>query len=418
MGGARNCVHLFSSHPRILVLVFQDQSGCQTARKSTRPCGRFLLLLKAEAKASPPISFIASLCILWRFWLCLLSILFRIGYTAGGREVRRQKSLGNHRVHLPLRIANVVLAVPFCPVSAWGWGSDGHRIVANIAADNLTLAAQSHVANILGVPTYQVAAAMEAASVRPDSEFREEDRATAPWHFIDICLQDRREDVSTRCPGGNCVTGKGDEYSRRLKEGKYDQWGAAGDLAFLIHFVGDLHQPLHAANDADRGGNCVMVDSHPRARNLHDAWDTAMVGRLEGSGGTPESTAQRLEQTYANEKTRDVWIPEHTDDIAWESNQIARSDIYVALQIPVQPCEPPAAVCSNKPEVDLTSAYMDGAEIVAGPPTGESRIQVGEPLERDMDAADYSRWEHREAHSIFRRRGAPFIKAGDGSDRR
>jgi hypothetical protein len=163
-------------------------------------------------------------------------------------------------------ITNIVFAVLLCPISAWGWGNDGHKIVAIIAADNLTQAAQSHVANILGVPADQTATAMEAASIRPDSEFREEDASTKPWHFIDICLQERRTDVPGRCPGGNCVTGKIDEYSRRLKEGNYDRWGAAGDLAFLVHFVGDIHQPLHAANDADLGGNCVMVDSEPRAK--------------------------------------------------------------------------------------------------------------------------------------------------------
>jgi nuclease S1 len=177
--------------------------------------------------------------------------------------------------------ANLILALILCPLTAWGWGSDGHKMVAIIAADNLTPVAQSHVANILGVPTNQVVTAMEAASVRPDTEFREEDRSTAPWHFIDICLKDQRTDVSSRCLGGNCVTGKIDEYSKRLKEGNYDHWGADGDLAFLIHFVGDIHQPLHAANNADRGGNCVMVDSHPRAKDLHAAWDSTIVHRLE-----------------------------------------------------------------------------------------------------------------------------------------
>jgi nuclease S1 len=262
----------------------------------------------------------------------------------------------------------LALALLLLPLRAWGWGGDGHRIVAIVAADNLTQAAQSHVANILGVPTDQVATAMEAASIRPDSEFREEDRSTAPWHFIDICLKDRRTDVAARCPGDNCVTGKIDEYSKRLKERNYDRWGAAGDLAFLIHFVGDIHQPLHAANDADRGGNCVMVDSHPRAKDLHAAWDTTIVRRLEYSidSGRPETTARTLEQTYAAEKTLDSWMPGHTDDVAWESNQIARSDIYAALQIPVEPCDPPAAVCSNEPEVSLSSGYMDHAETVAG----------------------------------------------------
>ena len=90
--------------------------------------------------------------------------------------------------------------------------------------------------------------------------------------------------------------------------------------------------------------------------------------RLEQSidSGRPETTARKLEQTYAGEKARDTWIPGHTDDIAWESNQIARSDIYAALQIPVQPCEPPAAVCGHEPEIQLNSAYMDHADEVAG----------------------------------------------------
>jgi hypothetical protein len=113
------------------------------------------------------------------------------------------------------------------------------------------------VARILATAadTSSVEKAMAAASVRPDTEFREEDHATAPWHSIDICLQDRRTDVPARCPAGGCVTAKIDEYIDRLKAGNYDQWGAGGDLAFLIHLVGDIHQPLHAATDADRGGN-------------------------------------------------------------------------------------------------------------------------------------------------------------------
>ena len=126
----------------------------------------------------------------------------------------------------------VTLAFLLCPVAAWGWGSDGHKIVAIVAADNLTAAAQSHVANILGVPANQIGTAMELASVRPDSEFREEDRSTAPWHFIDICLQDGRIDVPARCPGGNCVTGKIDEYSRRkccnFENGAEDAAGGTG----------------------------------------------------------------------------------------------------------------------------------------------------------------------------------------------
>ena len=266
-------------------------------------------------------------------------------------------------------VANVLAVVVF-PIAAWAWGYDGHKIVAVIAADNLTPAAQSHVASILRVPANKgaIADAMERASTIPDSRFREEDGATAPWHFINICLQDRRQDVAERCPRGNCVTAKIDEYSKRLKQEHYDRWGAAGDLAFLIHFVGDIHQPLHAANDADRGGNCVAVDSHSREKDLHAVWDTTIVRRLERSidSGRPEATARKLEQTYAAERETVPWIP--ADDIAWESKQVARADIYDALQIPIEPCMPATDTCSNAPSrvVELNESYMNHAETIAG----------------------------------------------------
>jgi hypothetical protein len=267
-------------------------------------------------------------------------------------------------------VASVLLAGVLLPISAWAWGFDAHKIVAVIAADNLTPAAQSHVASILRVAADKgaIASAMEKASVIPDSRFREEDSATAPWHYINICLQDQRSDVGARCPRGNCVTGKIDEYSKRLKQASYDRWGADGDLAFLIHFVGDIHQPLHAANDADQGGNCVAVESHSREKDLHAVWDTTLVRRLERDidSGRPEATAHQLEKTYADERETDRWIP--ADDIAWESKQMARADIYEALQIPIESCAPAVDVCSNVPGrvVELSASYMDHADIIAG----------------------------------------------------
>jgi hypothetical protein len=264
----------------------------------------------------------------------------------------------------------LALAVFMLPRPALGWGRDGHRIVAVIAADNLTPAARSHIANILGVPAdpRAVASAMESAATLPDEpRFREEYPLTKPWHFIDICLKDRRDDIARECPGGNCVTTKIDEYARRLKDGSYDRWGAGGDLAFLIHFVGDIHQPLHAANDADKGGNCIRVESYPHAENLHDAWDNAIVRGFEDSidSGRPEPSAHKLEQTYGGEKALDTWNPGQTDDIAWESHQIAHLEIYAPLHIPVEPCAS-HALCDIKPEVELTPAYMDKSEVIAG----------------------------------------------------
>jgi S1/P1 Nuclease len=113
---------------------------------------------------------------------------------------------------------------------AWASGDQGHEIVPVIAADNLSPATREHVAKVLG-PSEDVQSleeAMAAASIRPDTEFREEDRSTAPWHFIDICLQDSRSDVPAGYPGGACLTAKIDEFTERLKNGRCDRWGGAG----------------------------------------------------------------------------------------------------------------------------------------------------------------------------------------------
>jgi nuclease S1 len=270
------------------------------------------------------------------------------------------------RSRLSVALRTLAVALLLGPIQAWGWGSDGHKIVARIAADNLSPSAQSQVAGILGVPTSQLPSAMEAASILPDTRFREEDHCTEPWHFIDICLSDTRADIPRRCRGGNCVTARIDEYSRRLTNENYDRWGAVGDLAFLIHFVGDLHQPLHAADDADKGGNCIMVD-YPRAENLHNAWDDAVVRGLERSldSGRPDPTARRLEETYASEQALDRWVPGDSEAIAWESNQIARTEIYGPLNVPIEPCGT-RLLCRTKLRVDLSPAYMEQAEVIAG----------------------------------------------------
>ena len=159
--------------------------------------------------------------------------------------------------------------------------------------------------------TGSVEKAMVAASIRPNTEFREEDRATAPWHYINICLQDGKLDLPARCPPDNCVTAKIDECARRLRDGDYDKWGAAGDLVFLIHFVGDIHQPLHAATNADRGGTCQRVNVEPVEENLHYAWDDAVVTVLEKQLETdqPKATARKLEALYPAGGDLSTWKP-------------------------------------------------------------------------------------------------------------
>jgi hypothetical protein len=271
----------------------------------------------------------------------------------------------NSKIILPAIFGAILFAYP-----AWAWFAAGHEIVAVIAADDLTPSARSHVAQILGMPadTRSVEKAMAAASIRPDSEFREEDRSTASWHYIDLCLQDSEQDVSARCPHGNCITAKIDEYARRLRDGNYDKWGAAGDLAFLIHFIGDLHQPLHTTTNADRGGTCQEVNVTPVEENLHYAWDDAVVAILEQQLDThaPEAAARKLETLYPAGGELATWRSDESEQVAWESHQLAKTEIYGALGITEKPCMPHSCDLSTSVPVTLSPAYMDGAAKVAG----------------------------------------------------
>jgi S1/P1 Nuclease len=277
---------------------------------------------------------------------------------SNGHFVRRSKSVLLNLFGL------VLLSTP-----AWAWYTEGHQIVAVIAADELTPAARSQVAQILGVPdnTESVGKAMAAASIRPDTEFRR-DNATPPWHYIAICLQDRQADLPARCPDGNCVTAKVDEFAKRLRDNDYDKWGAAGDLAFLIHFVGDILQPLHAATNADRNGVCQKVEVVPAEDNLHYAWDDAVVAVLEKQLGThnPKATARRLEAFYPAVGDRARWKPGESEQIAWESHQLAVTDVYYALGIPERPCSPQSCDPATRTPVRMSPAYMDREAKVTG----------------------------------------------------
>ncbi len=254
-------------------------------------------------------------------------------------------------------------------LSAFAWGNDGHAIVAYIAAAHLTPSARREVARILGQNPFDpdaVATAMADASTRPDSEFRPRDRSTVPWHFVDLCLQDTEADIPQRCEG-RCVTAKIDEFAARLRARNFDQWGADGDLAFLIHFVGDIHQPMHDVTNADKGGNCIAAS--PGGGDLHHAWDTTFVEELEEKlhkrrrPDRTRATAGALDvQFKANPPHQKLtWKSGATNDIAWESTLIARDQIYRKLGLKEEPCWLKVYDCRTDapPEVTSEVAHLD-----------------------------------------------------------
>jgi S1/P1 Nuclease len=271
------------------------------------------------------------------------------------------------RLPWPLVIVSI-LFVRIDPARAWG--DAGHEIVAYIAADNLSPTTRRSLAKILQTPDEKrtIAQAMATIAILPDTQFRKQDPSSSTWHFINLCLQDRMDSVRIRCDG-NCVVAKINEYAARLRSGDYDRWGAQGDLAFLIHLIGDIYQPLHAANNADQGGNCIQVNSPLPVRNLHILWDVVMVTTLENNldSGSPRTTAHVLEGKFARYRNEVVWNSNTAAELAFRSKQLAITQIYEPLNIPLETCVPEVQKCrpGQKP-VTVTKGYIDRESRIAG----------------------------------------------------
>jgi hypothetical protein len=254
---------------------------------------------------------------------------------------------------------HVLISLAFVPNTCWAWGGDGHQITAYIAADHLSPVARRHVAQILGVADNPpaVADAMARAAVRPDVEFRTTAPETLDWHFINICRQDTPADEPARCPDGACLTARIDRFVEDLRAGKKDgKWDSAAQLAFVINFMGEIHQPMHAITNADQGGKCIGVLSPEPANALHSLWGERLVSHVEQELHThgPAQTAAALQERFPEANAKLPSRPE----IAWESHQLAEKEAYQPLAIPLQPCQPTACIKRKEP-LKISQAYLD-----------------------------------------------------------
>ncbi len=261
----------------------------------------------------------------------------------------------------------------FCfllPHSALGWWETGHQAVARIAAAHLTPAAQTRIARILSVPDSPgaVADALAAASTWAD-ETRAQTQ-TGSWHYIDLAIQDQKYDIPERCRDNNCVTARIRLFALQLSSHPANPPVSELDaLRYLVHFVGDVHQPLHAVSDADLGGNCEHVDPPVgSAKNLHAVWDGAIVKAIDRSERQLAADLNRRidASTTAEQAALSTGNP---DDWAWESHELAIQDVYQKLSIPVEPVLFPTS-CAEAPlavsnlTLQIRSSYIQEMEPV------------------------------------------------------
>ena len=249
-----------------------------------------------------------------------------------------------------LAVFSVSLLLLPCPALCW-W-QEGHQVIARIAVRHLTPAALASVAEILDVDNTpeSVANAMAAASTWADEV--KTDTSTGNWHFLNLTLQDSRSNMAERCPDDDCATARIRLFAAQLKAADPDAdsaWSDQDALRFLIHLVGDLHQPLHAISDADLGGNCELLDEPvEQAKNPHAVWDGPLVSRM---GADDTLLAEQLDTEIAalSDDQRADLSSGDQDDWAWKSHRLAIVNIYKRLRIPKQDIAFPDT-CAQAPE--------------------------------------------------------------------
>ena len=183
----------------------------------------------------------------------------------------------------------LAVALALLPLPAHAWGPLGHRLVALLAWDDLTPQARRQVEILLrGEPDPTLAGIASWAD-----DLRKHDpvlgRTSARWHFVNLGEHDCAYEQVLDCPGGNCVVEAIRAQAAILANPERTHAERLQALKFVVHFVGDVHQPMHAGDRPDAGGNGFQIslttpiepEAYARAKyvdgvmgtNLHSVWD-------------------------------------------------------------------------------------------------------------------------------------------------
>lgn len=198
------------------------------------------------------------------------------------------------------------------------------------------------------------------------------EKKNGPWHYIDIPRGVTRGPLNVYCGEEGCILKALEDQLGVLKDTNAPPAKRADAVRYVIHFVGDLHQPLHAITNSDEGGNCVPVKyfrrrpqerGHSFSPNLHSLWDTAIPER-DMEGADPAEFADMLEAEYASDFEGWQKAGIHLEDWAWESHQHAETTAYGALT-PGIAIEPIVAVHSCADDNNIGERLLH-QHIVAG----------------------------------------------------
>ena len=269
------------------------------------------------------------------------------------------------------------------PGFAYAWGDEGHEIVAQIADHYLSPDVRTKINALLATDTSGLTDQDIAHEATWADKYRDSDRTTTHvhynqthnWHFVDMELA--QPNLDTACfghpaikpgspasegPPRDCVVDKIDQFIAELKSPDTAPPERLQALQFLLHLVGDVHQPLHASDDHDAGGNSKKVSAQGlHAGKLHHYWDTEFVAQL---GTDPTVVAQQLVSQITPDQ-KSAWSQGSASDWAQESFQIAKDQVYGKLPAP-----------DSKGTYALDPEYVQNSTQIAGVQLSKAGVRL------------------------------------------
>ncbi len=158
------------------------------------------------------------------------------------------------------------------------WGPDGHRIVGEIAWHLLTPEAEREVESLLESGPYNSLAAVGNWADSHARLYRSYDWALT-LHYVDVDPEAGNIDLARDCPEGDCIIAEIRRLTVLVADRSLPKWERAEHFRFLVHFIEDIHQPLHVVHPDDQGGNRIKVTLFGRETNLHSVWDSGLIYR-------------------------------------------------------------------------------------------------------------------------------------------
>ncbi len=188
------------------------------------------------------------------------------------------------------------------PISVFAWNALGHMVIANIAYENLKPGVQNKVENLIGYfkNEYQDMGSFMQMAYWPDAIRSQRIEMFTHWHYVDVAFSKDGTALKNLVDSDNALWALG-HVINVVKYKQANNYERARFLGFMIHIVGDLHQPLHTVSlisatraGGDKGGNLYHVRYQNDKTNLHHVWDSG-VGFLTAK--PTAETAKNLTRT-------------------------------------------------------------------------------------------------------------------------